>query len=790
MATIASLIVDVAANTAQLTTDVKRVNDSLDSMSGFAKKAGVALAGMVSIGAVKAAVGQFVDFAGSLTDLAAKTGLSTTELQKLKYAAEQNGGSLDKVTNGITKMGKALVEGKDSTVEAMKRLGLSINDVRTMAPGDAFTTIADKIATIPSPLERSKLAMDLFGKSGADLLPMMTGNLGETAEAAERLGIVLDEQTIAAGDNFGDTLSALQSVGMAILGRVLAPMLPALQAAAEAMLGAGRVVDWLRGMFDGLLAMVLRAVKGLIDAAVKVGEFAGKIPGLNKLLGDEAAALQAARDASVWLGGAIDGLGKTTDVVTIKTDKHRTAVGLMTEEDKKAIKVKKEKTQLTSEEIHAIDLLAAANKRLEASRKWEEEVGRKNLAQLGEFAATLPKAIFETRSFAGALDQVSESAARFQGNLAGAAQEVPSFLAQLLNPGKGTHPLLVEAHHLGRGAADAVAQGIVSGDWKSAAKDIGRQVSAFLGSAIAMGVNALVPGLGTMLEPIFGALISKIGGLFDRNKGRDIVTEFANSLGGFDALHKQLNALGDEGERLWIKLTQGVGRNNKDQARAAVEEVTAALEKHKTAQEAVQTAAVAANSAQIAAYDKAKEAVTTLDNQIKTLSDSIAGEAPEEFMGIVEQQTRARIAALSTEREAAQKSLEGLAVTMTDSIQDVAAAIRELPDKITLEFEYHGRPSGDSGGSDSGFATGTPNLDFQNFGRRRTVDVHGEEAIIPRSGVGQLASQIAAALANVMGGDTHVYIGNEQLESRMVRVAKNAAATGRLRPIAATGRGF
>jgi hypothetical protein len=56
-------------------------------------------------------------------------------------------------------------------------------------------------------------------------------------------------------------------------------------------------------------------------------------------------------------------------------------------------------------------------------------------------------------------------------------------------------------------------------------------------------------------------------------------------MGGFDALHVKLDALGASGEALWVKLTQGVGKNNPQQAQAAIDEVTKALDAQKSAQD-------------------------------------------------------------------------------------------------------------------------------------------------------------------------------------------------------------
>jgi TP901 family phage tail tape measure protein len=103
-------------------------------------------------------------------------------------------------------------------------------------------------------------------------------------------------------------------------------------------------------------------------------------------------------------------------------------------------------------------------------------------------------------------------------------------------------------------------------------------------------VSSLTKGLKNIGKDFLGGLagiFSGIGGLvsvvvslwqkFFGSRGRDMVKEFAASFGGFDALRQRLLVLGDEGERLWKNLTQGVGRNNPEQAQAAIDAITAAL---------------------------------------------------------------------------------------------------------------------------------------------------------------------------------------------------------------------
>lgn len=125
--------------------------------------------------------------------------------------------------------------------------------------------------------------------------------------------------------------------------------------------------------------------------------------------------------------------------------------------------------------------------------------------------------------------------------------------------------------------------------------DIGKAIGAQLGSSLGEEVGKkLAKSIGGTFGSVLGGLAGPLGaiggqllgGVFDKvfgSKGRDMVKAFAESQGGFDVLQKKIEALGPGSERLWVNLTQGVGKNNPQQAQAAIDAVTAALEKSNAA---------------------------------------------------------------------------------------------------------------------------------------------------------------------------------------------------------------
>lgn len=127
--------------------------------------------------------------------------------------------------------------------------------------------------------------------------------------------------------------------------------------------------------------------------------------------------------------------------------------------------------------------------------------------------------------------------------------------------------------------------------------DVGKAIGAHLGGGVGqkmverLNIGGLLGQAAGAVFPVIGQLGGQaIGMLFDKmfgSAGRDKVVAFADKLGGFDSLRGKLGALGDEGERLWINLTQGVGKNNPQQAERAIAAIEDAFAKLAAIQERV-----------------------------------------------------------------------------------------------------------------------------------------------------------------------------------------------------------
>lgn len=156
--------------------------------------------GLAAVGAGLVSAGRdAVNFADRLHDLKASTGLTFDELQRLNFAGAQVGVDLETAAKAVNRLQRALVEDKGGAAAALDKLGLSVDALLKMSPWKMFQAISDAIAKLPTPAERTAAAMQLVGKSGAELLPLLghmkeleVGFKGMSDSAIENMGLFDD----------------------------------------------------------------------------------------------------------------------------------------------------------------------------------------------------------------------------------------------------------------------------------------------------------------------------------------------------------------------------------------------------------------------------------------------------------------------------------------------------------------------------------------------------------------------------------------------------------------------
>jgi len=168
------------------------VNTEASGLSASFQSIGTSIAAAFTVQQISAFVVGVMDAASKVGDLSVKMGISTDAVQRFKFAAEQSGTTIDSVGRSIQTMNNKLSEGGKGTIAALDELGLKLSSLRDAGPEQAFIAIADAIAGIDDPMERTRLAMEIFGKSGVENMQMFQEGVRKVGEQTA----VMSEETI------------------------------------------------------------------------------------------------------------------------------------------------------------------------------------------------------------------------------------------------------------------------------------------------------------------------------------------------------------------------------------------------------------------------------------------------------------------------------------------------------------------------------------------------------------------------------------------------------------------
>lgn len=270
----------------QFNTELDKVKTKLNEVekatpgadSGFQKMGStiLKLAGTVgvlySISKAVSVVKSAMDFAGELDRLSAKLGITTKALQQLGYAAKQMDVEPTALYEGLSKLSIASVESADK----FKELGISLTDASgKMKPAEVLIDdVAEVLRNTEDPAKRVSIAMDVFGKSGADLVPMLINGkkgLDEYRQAALDLGIVLDEELIAKSDELEKKMNTLTDIMRVNLYKAILDNAGAFDTLSKALIKASEHTTAIATVFSVLvgaagITLVVGAVGSLVTA--------------------------------------------------------------------------------------------------------------------------------------------------------------------------------------------------------------------------------------------------------------------------------------------------------------------------------------------------------------------------------------------------------------------------------------------------------------------------------------------------------------------------------------------
>jgi hypothetical protein len=212
----------------------------------------------VSIRTITNGIRDIAKLGGDLSDLAARSNISVRNLVVLRQAFDDAGVGAERVSQSIALMQRQLAEaatsGTGPAADAISRLGLSIEQLLALSPDEQFRLLAERIGSVEDPAIRTGIAMDIFGRSGNDLVTLFK-DAGAFDQAEKRLGALPDVLARNANtlDAISDSIANLPNRSRQFFAGV-----------------TDQIGDFLRTVFEGIERIDLTRLGQKFGAFVKV----------------------------------------------------------------------------------------------------------------------------------------------------------------------------------------------------------------------------------------------------------------------------------------------------------------------------------------------------------------------------------------------------------------------------------------------------------------------------------------------------------------------------------------
>lgn len=251
---------------------VEVLNNLKKAAIGFVTSVGAGFTVMVGMANKSAKVTDDID------KMSQKIGVSKQAYQELDFVMSQSGASVDSLQAGM----KTLVGAIDNNSKAFDTLGVgtrnsdgSMKDAETVM-WDTFTALQN----VENQTEKARLANELFGRSGSELMPLLNGASGsieEMREKAHELGLVLSDDSVDAGVAYTDMVDQLKrsfSTVVTEIGTQLMPVLLELgQYITENMPAIKETISKIMTVISSVIRATIEVIQKIIEA---VKEFVAK----------------------------------------------------------------------------------------------------------------------------------------------------------------------------------------------------------------------------------------------------------------------------------------------------------------------------------------------------------------------------------------------------------------------------------------------------------------------------------------------------------------------------------
>ena len=270
--------------------------------------------GIVGIGAKLAKEAIQWDVAvKKLSGITGATAKETSELlavaNYMGIAMEDSAGAFAKFSKNVgaakEKMEVARAEGKLGT-DIFSKLGYTLEDIKGKNTVEVFKMIQERLRGMKDGAEKTRVEMELFGRTGYQMhamLNMSAEQMDKVAERAKAMGLIIDDDTAAKSAKLNRELKDLENTGKRLAVSIGHELVPVFNDYAKGVLDVAKE-------FESMTAEQKEAIGGIVKFGAEAGAVIIVMRSLTSALGFMRLATLAAAGPWVTLATVIGLAGK------------------------------------------------------------------------------------------------------------------------------------------------------------------------------------------------------------------------------------------------------------------------------------------------------------------------------------------------------------------------------------------------------------------------------------------------------------------------------------------------
>lgn len=280
-----SIVIDLLMRTGAFETDTKRAEAALKRFQKTATEqmqAAAIAAGILGT-AFMVMAKDSVDAMDKMNEASQKTGITVEALSQLGYAAKMSGVDTESFTSALVKFNRAIAEGatgSGNAAQAFKAIGISASELKASTPDEILAKVADRFAGFADGANKTALAIAIFGRAGADMIPLLNegaDGIAAMRDEADKLGGTMSTSAAKAADQFNDNLDKMMVKMKGFVKGIVSEVIPTMNILMETFLAGNSLMNTidagmnlnLEGGLTGVGAQLARAELQLREADEK-----------------------------------------------------------------------------------------------------------------------------------------------------------------------------------------------------------------------------------------------------------------------------------------------------------------------------------------------------------------------------------------------------------------------------------------------------------------------------------------------------------------------------------------